>query len=132
MKTIHVSIVTPSGAVFEADAEHVSTRTTAGEIGIYPEHIPLIAPLEITRVEIAMSSGVTHVAVDGGFLEVRPDSVTIISQAAELAGDIDVMRAEDAKKRAEERLASKEAIDVQRAELALQRAINRIHTQQYR
>ena len=52
MKTIHVSIVTPSGSIFEADADHVNTRTTAGEIGIYPENIPLIEPLEITMVEV--------------------------------------------------------------------------------
>ena len=129
MKTIHVSIVTPSGAVFEADAEHVSTRTTAGEIGIYPEHIPLIAPLEITMVEVATSSGVKKIAVSSGFLEVRPDSVTIVSQAAELADHIDLARAQAAKRRAEERLKQKD-IDVQRAELALQRAINRINVYQ--
>ena len=131
MKTIHVSIVTPSGAVFEADAAYVSTRTTAGEIGVYPEHIPLIAPLEITKVEVAMSSGVKNIAVNGGFLEVRPDAVTIISQAAELAENIDLARAEAAKKRAEDRLVSKD-MDVERAELALQRAINRINTYQIR
>lgn len=130
MKTIHVSIVTPSGAVFEADAEYVSTRTTAGEIGIYPEHIPLIAPLEITRAEVTMSSGVKNIAVGGGFLEVRPDAVTIIAPAAELAENIDIARAEAAMKRAEERLASKDNIDVRRAQFALQRAINRIQTYQ--
>ena len=117
MKTIHVSIVTPSGSIFEADADHVNTRTTAGEIGIYPEHIPLIAPLEITMVEVSTASGL------------QPDSVTIISQAAEKAESIDLARAQAAKRRAEERLTQKD-VDVERAELALQRALNRIHVYQ--
>lgn len=129
MKTIHVSIVTPSGSIFEADADHVNTRTTAGEIGIYPEHIPLIAPLEITMVEVSTASGIERLAVNSGFLEVQPDSVTIISQAAEKAESIDLARAQASKRRAEERLTQKD-VDVERAELALQRALNRIHVYQ--
>ena len=71
------------------------------------------------------------VAVGGGFIEVRPDKISILSSAAELATSIDAARAQEAKARAEQRLQSKQDdIDFKRAELALQRAINRIKVQE--
>ena len=80
-------------------------------------------------VEVSTASGIERLAVNSGFLEVQPDSVTIISQAAEKAESIDLARAQAAKRRAEERLTQKD-VDVERAELALQRALNRIHVYQ--
>lgn len=72
------------------------------------------------------------VAVSGGFLEVRPDKVTILAQAAENANEIDIDRAIRAKQRAEERLRKQKQseIDFRRAELALRRALNRINVAQ--
>ncbi len=68
------------------------------------------------------------VAVSGGFIEVRPDKISILAPSAEVASSIDLARAKEAKTRAEERLkAKKDEIDFQRAELALKRAINRIN-----
>ena len=69
-----------------------------------------------------------YVAVNGGFVEVRPDQVTILAQSAEKPSDIDVDRAQQAKERAEQRLNSKreDDVDFKRAQIALQRAINRI------
>ena len=131
MKKIHVSVVTPDGPVYEADVEMVSTRAQSGELGILPGHIPLVAPLEIGAVRLKKGGSTELVAVSGGFLEVRPDKVTILAQSAEQAEEIDVHRAEEAKQRAEQRLQGKQDdIDFKRAELALKRAINRIEVSQ--
>ncbi|WP_027408017.1 F0F1 ATP synthase subunit epsilon [Anoxybacteroides tepidamans] len=127
MKTIKVSVVTPDGPVYEADVEMVSTKAKSGELGILPGHIPLVAPLEIGSVRLKKDGKTEFVAVSGGFLEVRPDKVTVLAQAAERAEDIDVVRAKAAKERAEKRLQAKQDnIDFKRAELALRRAINRL------
>lgn len=128
MKTIKVSVVTPDGPVYEADVEMVSTKAKSGELGVLAGHIPLVAPLEISAVRLKQGGKTEYIAVSGGFMEVRPDKVTILAQAAERAEDIDVARAQAAKERAERRLQSKEDdIDFKRAELALKRAINRLN-----
>src|SRR3954453_14945716 len=106
MKTIKVNVVTPDGPVYESDVEMVSTKAQSGELGILPGHIPMVAPLAIgvVRLKKPDSKEQDLVAVSGGFLEVRPDQVTILAQSAEKAVDIDVERAERAKERAEQRL----------------------------
>ncbi|MDA3129958.1 F0F1 ATP synthase subunit epsilon [Aliibacillus thermotolerans] len=128
MPTIKVNIVTPDGTVFEGDRDMVSVRAQSGELGILPGHIPLVAPLSIDAVRLKKGTETELVAVSGGFIEVRPDKVTILAEAAELPSDIDVDRANAAKKRAEERLAraKQDNIDKKRAELALQRAMTRL------
>ncbi|MGG3739285.1 F0F1 ATP synthase subunit epsilon [Aeribacillus pallidus] len=128
MKTLTVSIVTPDGPVYESDVEMVSAKAQSGELGILPGHIPMVAPLQIGAVRLKKGGNTELVAVSGGFLEVRPDKVTILAQAAEKASDIDVERAKAAKERAERRLQAKQDdIDFKRAELALKRAMNRIN-----
>lgn len=128
MKTVLVNVVTPDGPVYDADVEMVSVKAQSGELGILPGHIPMVAPLQIGAVRLKKGSSTELVAVSGGFIEVRPDKVTILAQAAEVAESIDVARAQAAKKRAEERLNHKtDEIDFKRAELALQRAINRLN-----
>ncbi|MGX6445541.1 F0F1 ATP synthase subunit epsilon [Neobacillus sp. K501] len=129
MKTIKVSVVTPDGPVYESDVEMVSTKALSGELGILPGHIPMVAPLAVGVVRMKKNGKEEDlVTVSGGFLEVRPEKVTILAQAAERAEDIDVERAERAKERAEQRLRNQkmEDTDFKRAELALQRAINRL------
>jgi F-type H+-transporting ATPase subunit epsilon len=128
MKTIKVSVVTPDGPVYEADVEMVSTRAQSGELGILPGHIPIVAPLEIAALRLKNGGKTEYVAINGGFLEVRHEQVTILAQSAEKAEEIDVERALRAKERAEQRLheQKQESLDFKRAELALQRAINRI------
>lgn len=133
MKTIAVSIVTPDGPVYENDVEMVSTRATTGEIGILPGHIPMLAPLAIGAVSLKKNNETDYVAVSGGFIEVQPDKVTILAQAAERAEDIDVDRAVRAKQRAEQRLREQKQanIDFKRAEASLRRAINRLNVAKY-
>lgn len=128
MKTLHVSIVTPDGPVFDdKEVEMISTKAESGELGILPGHIPMVAPLQIGAVRVTKGQKVEYIAVSGGFVEVQPEKVTILAQSAEMAESIDIARAEEARKRAENRLrASQENIDFQRAQLALKRAMNRI------
>ncbi|MEQ2528524.1 F0F1 ATP synthase subunit epsilon [Robertmurraya yapensis] len=128
MKTIKVSVVTPDGPVYESDVEMVSTKALSGELGILPGHIPMVAPLQIGAVRLISGGNTEYVAVSGGLLEVRPEQVTILAQAAEVSDNIDVDRALRAKERAENLLhqQKQENIDFKRAELALKRAINRL------
>ncbi|RBW68728.1 F0F1 ATP synthase subunit epsilon [Bacillus taeanensis] len=128
MKTLKVSVVTPDGPVFEGEASMVSARSQSGELGILPGHIPLVAPLTISAVRLQQSGNTQMVAVSGGFIEVRPDQVTVLAQSAELPSSIDVNRARAAKERAERRLndAKQDNVDFKRAEIALKRAVNRL------
>ncbi|MHA6481381.1 F0F1 ATP synthase subunit epsilon [Paenibacillus sp. strain BS8-2] len=128
MSTFLVEIVTPERKVYEETANMVSVKGSEGELGILPNHIPLVTPLRIAPVTIKRGGVVDVVAVNGGFIEVRKDKIVILAESAELSRDIDVKRAEAAKKRAEDRLASKQdEFDYRRAELALQRAMNRLN-----
>lgn len=128
MSTIKVSVVTPDGPVYESDVEMVSTKAQTGELGILPGHVPMVAPLEIGAVRLKNGGTTELIAVSGGFLEVRPEKVTILAQSAEKSSDIDVERALRAKERAEQRMREQklEHVDFKRAELALRRAINRL------
>lgn len=105
----------------------VVCKTEDGELGILPGHIPLVAPLAIGVARLKNNEDTEKVAISGGFMEVRPDKVTILAQSAEKASDIDLSRANEAKERAERRLQAKQDdIDFRRAELALKRAMNRL------
>ncbi|WP_226036312.1 F0F1 ATP synthase subunit epsilon [Aquibacillus saliphilus] len=127
MKTLTVSVVTPDGPVLEDTFEMVSCKAENGELGILPGHIPLVAPLTISAVRLKGNNHTERIAVSGGFLEVRPDKVTILAQSAEKPSDINVERARKAKERAERRLQAKQDdIDFRRAEYSLRRAINRL------
>lgn len=126
-----MSVVTPDGPVLEDTYEMVSCKAENGELGILPGHIPLVAPLAISAVRLKRDSSEDKLAINGGFLEVRPDKVTILAQSAEKPSDIDIARAEAAKERAEKRLNSNDDhIDRLRAELALRRAVNRLDVAQ--
>lgn len=128
MKTVKVSVVTPDGPVYDGEAEIVSVRGKSGDLGIMPNHIPLVTPLTVNPVRLKKDGSTQLVAVHGGFIEVRPEQVTILAQAAELPDKIDVNRARAAKERAEQRLneAKQDEIDFARAELALRRAMTRL------
>ncbi|MEK4484612.1 F0F1 ATP synthase subunit epsilon [Psychrobacillus sp. FSL H8-0484] len=128
MKTLTVNIVTPDGPVYDSEVDMIIAKTASGEIGILPGHIPTVAPLVIGVVKLKKDGKTEYVAVNGGFVEVRPEKVTILTQSAEVASTIDLARAKEAMKRAEERLQTKQdSIDFNRADLALKRAMNRIN-----
>ncbi|WP_142827144.1 F0F1 ATP synthase subunit epsilon [Planococcus soli] len=128
MKTITVNIVTPDGPVYDSEVSMVIAVTATGEMGVLPGHIPTVAPLGIGAIRLKKENSTELVAVNGGFLEIRPEKVTILAQSAERATDIDLARAQESAKRAESLLqANKNEIDFKRAELALKRAMNRIN-----
>jgi F-type H+-transporting ATPase subunit epsilon len=123
-----VEVVTPERVVYSGDAKMVIARGVEGDLGILPNHMPLVTPLKIAPVRIKTDGDKeTKIAVSGGFMEVRGDKVTILAETAELPEDIDVERAMAAKARAEKRLIDKHPdLDIRRAELALQRALARL------
>ncbi|TCP20261.1 ATP synthase F1 subcomplex epsilon subunit [Scopulibacillus darangshiensis] len=130
MNIVQTDIVTPDGKVFGGEVHMVSARATSGEIGVLPQHMPLVAPLEISTVRLKNYGETKYVAVSGGFIEVRPDRVTILAEAAEMKDDIDVARAEKAKADAEARLSGlqKDTKEHDAALLDLKRAENRLAT----
>jgi len=133
MSTIKVNIVTPDGPVSETEAKMVIASTETGEIGILPGHIAMVAPLKIGALRLKKDNSTVNIAVHGGFIEVRPDVITVLAQQAEMASDIDLARAQRAAKRAEEALQAKtDNLEAKLIELDLQRAINRINVHEMR
>lgn len=127
MSTLEVSVVTPEGPILEDSFDMVVCKADTGEIGILPKHIPLVSPLQISIARLKKADDTVEVAISGGFMEVQPEKVTILAQSAETADHIDVLRAREAKDRAEKRLQDKsDTVDRFRAEHALKRAINRL------
>lgn len=128
-----VSIVTPDGQVYENDqASMLVVKTKEGQLGILPKHTPIIASLAIDEVRIKRSdSKEDKVAVNGGFVEFSDNHATIVADTAENETDIDVNRAEDAKKRAEATIRKAQQAhdngELRRAQISLRRAINRIN-----
>jgi len=130
MSTFLLEIVTPERKVYAEDVDMVIVKGTEGEMGILPNHVPLVTPLKIAPVTIKKGRSEEVIAVNGGFIEVRKDKIVILAESAELQSDIDEERAKAAKQRAENRLAGKHEYDYRRAELALQRAMNRLGVKQ--
>lgn len=127
MSTTQLEVVTPDRLLVSHPVNMVSIVTGGGELGILPRHAPLAATVKPGLVRVKLPEGTDYLVVTGGFLEVRPDRVTILAEAAEIGSRIDVDRAEAAKRRAEQRLADKKAeLNLRRAEFALQRAILRL------
>ncbi|GGE25523.1 F0F1 ATP synthase subunit epsilon [Streptococcus himalayensis] len=134
MAQMTVQIVTPDGLIYDHHASFVSVRTNNGELGILPHHENMIAVLAVDEVKVKRIDDDSHVnwiAVNGGIIEVADNLITIVADSAERARDIDISRAERAKRRAElalEEAQDKHLIDQERrAKIALQRAINRIN-----
>lgn len=133
-----VNVVTPNGLIYDHHASIVVVKTTDGELGVLPNHIPVIAPLTIDEVKVKRAGQESHVdwiAVNGGIMEVRDSVVSIVADSAERERDIDISRAERAKIRAEhmiEEAKQKEDVDqLSRATVALHRALNRINVSKH-
>ncbi|MDR3592261.1 MAG: F0F1 ATP synthase subunit epsilon [Negativicutes bacterium] len=124
---IRLDIVTPERIVYSEDVNMVIARATDGDIGVLPGHAPLVAGLDIWPLRVLTEESEIHISLCSGFIEVRPEKVTILAGCAELPEEIDVKRAEAAKERAESRLREvAPEIDVERAEAALRRALVRL------
>ncbi|WP_204122785.1 F0F1 ATP synthase subunit epsilon [Lacticaseibacillus mingshuiensis] len=129
-----VNIVTPDGKVYDHHANMVIVKTTSGEMGLMANHEPVVAPLEIGEVRVRRVDNLGHedsIAVNGGFMEMSNNVVSVVADSAERARDINLSRAEAARQRAEKRIeeakTTQDTDELQRAQVALQRAINRIN-----
>jgi len=104
MAKLHLEVVTTEGRVLSHEADFVRAPGLGGELGVLPRHIPLLTPLKTGEVMIRNDGVEEHLFVAGGFLEILPDKVVILADAAERAEDIDHTRAEEARRRAQQLL----------------------------
>jgi F-type H+-transporting ATPase subunit epsilon len=125
--TLILDVVTPDRALVREEVDEVQVPAWDGYLGVLPGHTPLLASLRVGEVTYRRGTAVAHLSVAFGFVEVLPDHVTVLAHIAERAEDIDVARAERAKKRAEERLALPQVeMDVERARIALMKSLIRL------
>ena len=125
---IQVSVVTPDRAPIKFDdVDEVIVPGMSGDFSVLPEHTPTLSLLRTGSLYIRQGNQKSILALSEGVVEVRNDQVSILSKAAEHPEEIDANRAEQARKRAEQRLESKDpGINVRRAEAALERAMTRL------
>jgi len=121
-----LDIVTPYGHVFTDEVDEVIAAGSEGEFGVLPNHISYLTTLRIGMLTYKKGSESGNFFVNWGYAEIGPDKVTILADSAERSDEIDVGRAQEAIKRAEERLKKAEEYDQARAAAALDRAITRV------
>ena len=128
MSQIRLDIVTAEQSVFSEEVDMVIAPGIQGQLGILPHHSPLMTMLEPGELVIKKGGDEQYMAVSGGFLEVRPDRVIVLADSVERAEEIDIARAEEAKRRAQKRLEEKQVseVDIARAQAALQRSLIRL------
>jgi len=125
--TFKLEVITAERVVFSDEVDAVVAWGIEGQLGILPHHAPLMTMLRPGDLLIRKGGEEHHLAVSGGFLEVRPDKVIILADACERAEEIDIARAEAARRRAEETLrTSGPEVDKAAAEAALRRALVRL------
>jgi len=128
MPNLKLDIVTAERVVYSEEVDVLIAPGQEGQLGILPNHAPLMTILQAGELVVRRGGQEDTLAISGGFLEVRPDRVIVLADSAERAEEIDIERAEAARKRAEERLRDRKAVglDELRASAALRRAIARL------
>lgn len=124
--TIHVDVVSAEEQIFTGEAEFVALPGEAGELGIYPQHTPLITRIKpgAVRIKVPGQTEEEFVFVAGGILEVQPKSVTVLADTAIRGHDLDEAKANEAKKLAEEALSNRDSkIDYAKAQAELAAAM---------
>jgi F-type H+-transporting ATPase subunit epsilon len=131
---LHLEIVTPERLAYEDDVDMVVVPGVEGELGILPHHAPLITTLGVGELRIRKGGSDESFAIVGGFLQVRPDKVVVMAETADLASDIDLEKAQAARREAERALetAANEPADLANARAALQQALLRIRVAERR
>jgi F-type H+-transporting ATPase subunit epsilon len=131
--TTRLSVVTAEREVFSDDVDEVIAPGVEGQLGILPHHAPLMTTLLPGELLIKKGGEEFYLAVSGGFIEARPDHIIVLADTAERVEEIDIARAEEAKRRAEARLAERvPGVDTARAEAALRRSLVRIRVAERR
>jgi F-type H+-transporting ATPase subunit epsilon len=124
---IELQIVTPDRLLVREQVDEVEIPGSEGYFGVLPGHTPMLASLAVGELWYRTGQDKTYLAIAFGFAEVQPERVTILAQIAEKAEEIDLARAEAAKKRAEERLSQVAVeMDVERARVALLKSLTRL------
>ena len=122
--TFRLKIIAPERIFFDEDVNMVELNTSEGEIGILPKHIALTTIVAPGIMTITKGDEVKEASLLSGFIEVLPDSVTILAEACEWPDEIDADRANEAKVRAERRISGGDSsINMDRAEISLKRAL---------
>lgn len=130
---VRFEIITGERVVYAADVESVTLPGVEGQLTVLPRHAPLLTMLKPGELVVRRGGEEVAMAVSGGFLEVMPDKVVVLADTAERAEEIDIARAEAARRRAEESL--RRAVteeDLARARAALQRALVRLRVAERR
>ena len=130
MPKLKVELVTAEGRVLSEEADFVKLPGLGGELGVLPEHIPLLTPLRTGEILVRNEGRDQYLFVAGGFVEVLPDKVTVLADVAERAEDINEAAAEEARRAAQEALAQ-EPGDAE-ATAALERALFRLRVAEVR
>ncbi len=128
MAEINLEIISPEKLIFQDVVDSITIPGTMGGFQVLKNHAPLMSTIEVGIVIVKKENETHYFTTGGGTIEVLNNKVLILADSTEKVQDIDIDRAEQAKERAEERLAKKkkEEINVARAELALKRSVNRI------
>jgi F-type H+-transporting ATPase subunit epsilon len=121
---LHVEIITQERKVYDGDADIVNVRGIEGQMGIMPQHAPLVTALGFGEVIVRNKGADETFAVGGGVLQVAKDHVIILADSAEQADEIDMARAEEARKRAEAMMEAGPQLDPAQ-QAALEAAIKR-------
>lgn len=129
-KKLKIKIVTPEKVILQDECERTIIPTVSGEICVLPEHQPLVSKIKSGEIRLIKDGHETLLAVSSGFIEVRPkSSLVILADTAERAENIDIKRAEEARKRAEDALKEKlneEDVDYARIQAQLDKELARI------
>jgi len=131
---LQLEIVTPERLAYSDEVDAVVLPGSEGELGVLPHHAPLITMLGVGELRIRKGSAEESFAIVGGFLQVRPDKVVVMAETADLASDIDLEKAQEARREAERALESGyvEGTDLSSARAALQQALLRIRVAERR
>ena len=135
MSKMRLQIISPKRILFDGECSMLEYNTSEGQVGVLPGHVAMtqiLAPGKLTIYEDNKENP-TYIAVMSGISKIMPDTVVLLTEVAELAGEIDLERAESAKDRAEKRLTEKNPnIDMDRAAAALKRALARLEVAKIR
>lgn len=124
---LQLEIVTPDRALGREEVDEVYIPGSEGYFGVLPGHTPLLATMKVGEMWYRIGQVKHYLAIAGGFVEVLPDRVSVLAQIAERAEEIDIARAEAAKKRAEERIARPQAeMDFERVRIAMMKSLIRL------
>lgn len=133
MTTFFLEVITPERKFFSGEAESVTFRSIDGEIGVLARHAPTVVSVNVGPIKISSEGKQIDAVVTEGFARIMPDKVTILTDTAEYPEEIDINRANEAKKRAEERLHKKlNQLEYMRSKAALARAMARLKVAKHR